>query len=378
MRLQLALLTVTFLSVTIGRARSEPQAYARVDVYSDEWITVVSPATMAVIDATDTLEVSARYTVDVLSGATPVMTTDIITSATPFAEERHEGEVGVKYRPDPTWSVGASYTASYEPDYQTHAAGVSADVELFDRLAQAAASYHVKIDNIGLSTDKTFSQGVIGHLVDLSWSQILDRNTVASLLVSGSHWSCADEVGCHSSPYRYVPIVAAEGPSNATRVALRERHPSTRGRGAVALRASRHLIDDLALHAGYRFYADTWKITGHTVDLAAAQSLLDDAILLRLEGRMTIQSAASFYRDRYEASATMTDLPRYRSGDREVAGLAEYMVGGRAEWTADALGPFSRLRINARLGRYWYRYPNYSVLPTRRAWLIGGGLNASF
>jgi len=126
-------------------------------------------------------------------------------------------------------------------------------------------------------------------------------------------------------------------------------------------------------------------VTGHTLDSHLSRSTLDDRLVLRAQVRLSHQSAASFYRDDY---VTTTDalipveddlgLPAYRTGDRELSGFDAVLLGGRAQWTFLGVGAFYELSLNARVTGVFFRYPDFSELPARRASIIGGGMGARF
>lgn len=367
MRLQLIGLGAILLSV---RGFAADGVAARVDVYTDEWITAVSPSTRGATSPADGVTVEAKYALDAVSGATQVLTVDAVSAATGFYEVRHEAHAGVQVAPSATWSFGADYQLSAEPDYVTHVAGASASAELLDRHATATLAYHVGFESAGRTTD-AFRERTTSHALDASWQHVLDRRTTLTALATGQVARCGPVFGCAASPYRYVAV----GQGGAPLFAVPERHPDLRARGAGALRIARHLGGGRALHAGYRFAGDSWAVIGHTADAALAQSFGGDAVVLRLDGRFTWQGAASFYRDTY---ATAPDAPRWRTADRELSGLWDAMAGARAEWAATGPGPIWRTRLNMRVARLWYRYPAFSELPERNAWLLGGGLDASW
>lgn len=365
MRLQLTAL----LLVLWPLPAAPTETGARVDTYSDGQIDVVTPAAR-LLHPFDGGEVEARYALDVLSGATRTLTADGISAATRFTERRHEGVVSGRWRPTTGDALGASYAVSVEPDFRTHRVGVEGEVELFERMVTLGASYNLDLNTAGRSDVPRYAQDAVGHALDLRWGQVLGRRTTATALASGRADFCDALLGCQASPYRYVAIGRDVGE------VVPERHPDLRVRGAAALRLTQGLVRGLALHAGYRFYADTWDIRAHTTDLALAVGLWADRLVVRGEGRFTWQGAASFYRDTYEGTDDL--VPAYRTADRELASLWDVAAGGRLEGSLSGLGPLMRVRVNARVTRLWYRYRDYSELPRRDAWLAGGGVGAVF
>lgn len=377
MRLQLtrgAIVAAAMFASSAGLAEDSPQGSARLDVYTDDWITVVSPSTRADVHVGENVEVQVKYALDVLSGATPAFTTDAVTSATEFDEKRHQAMLGVTYRPRAEYAVTGLYNLSLESDFVVHAFTLGLDSEILERMATVSVSYSLGLDTVGLATDDSFAEHVTRHALELGWTHILGKSTVLTLLGSGQANLCGEQVGCQASPYRYVAIFPSD--MDGVVIRIRERHPEERYRGAAAARITQNLGNQFALHGGYRLYGDNWGVVGHTVDVQLAKEFLGTGLLLRLEARGTRQSTASFYRDEYRLESASMALPKYRSGDREISGVLDGLAGLRAEWTLSPLGPLQAFRLTARVARAWYSYPEYSELSRRDAWLLGGGLSA--
>ncbi len=384
MRLQLASKLIGAAALVAASALAAPasgpgleRVGARVDVYTDGLITVISPSTSGSATLPGGVKVEAAYAVDVLSGATRAMTVDAVSAATHFEEERHEAHGVVSMEVAPYTTMGAAYSLSLEPDYETHAVSATFVREVLDRMATFSLAYRVNIESFGVAHDPGPRESLLGHAFDLSWSHILGPGTVLTGLVSAHIAYCGDTIGCHSGAYRWVGVYSG-GDEAKDVVALRERHPAQRVRGAAAIRLAQSLGSGFALHGGYRLYGDSWHILGHTVDAAFTSSLFAERLVLRAEARFTWQSAASFYRDRYIAPDSGDTMPAYRTADREMAGLWDVMLGLRAEYAIDIGGWLRQLHVNLRVAHIWYRYEAYSELPHRESWLIGGGLSAEF
>lgn len=370
MRLQLTIGALLLSTLSPGDAAPVAESGARFDTYADDWITVYSPAARTRAELTDGLEVDARYAMDALSGATQVLLVDGTTSATRFSEERHEGRVEARYRPDPLWSVAADYAVSVEPDDLTHRFGAEAVAEVLDRMATLTLSWHTSLRTMGRTDDPTLAEDTLTHALDLGWSQLLGRRTRLGLRATGEIDTCDPGHGCQASPYRFVALLGSTG----VRMVVSERHPDERLRGALGARLVQGLGGGLALHGGYRFYADSWHVIAHTADAAAVKTFLAERLALTAEGRFTWQTAASFYRDDYPLDAS----PARRTADRELAGVTDGLVGLRFEASWPDLGPLWRLTLNARASRHWYRYRDFTELPRRDAWLLGLGALASY
>jgi hypothetical protein len=121
-------------------------------------------------------------------------------------------------------------------------------------------------------------------------------------------------------------------------IEAQESHPRLRDRGALALRlrwAVPRARAALALEG--RLYRDTWAIQSFTVE-AGWEQKLPASLRLRLRARYYQQSGAAFYRDAGQANSYEAAGPvgAYFTGDREMAPLADLLVGARLAWAHDA------------------------------------------
>jgi len=370
-----ALIAAALLSGAASLA--EERAGVRVDVYTDEWIQVVSPAIEGGFGVGAGVQVNGGYSVDVLSGATRTQTVDVVSSATTFSERRHQASLSATASRHADRSATVGYTLSAEPDYVSNVGSVGFSKEILERMATVGGTYRLGRDRFGTATGEAVEGSAINQSLELGWSHILSRRTKGSLTLAGDYSACAESLGCQSSAYRFVPVLDLGAPQSL--LSLRERHPETRLRGAGALRLSQALSTELALHASYRYYADSWEVRGHTASLAAARTLLDERLMVRLDARGGWQRPASFYRDNYAIDGELSEqLPDYRSADPELAGVTSAMARGRVSWTWFSLGPLMEFGPNVRVARLWYRYHELEELPERDAWMIGGGASGSF
>ena len=224
-------------------------------------------------------------------------------------------------------------------------------------------------------TDSQFSQRNTSHQVNLSWDQIVSKKSTVAILMSGTSLQCGREIGCLSNPYRYV---AMHFDGSTDFVGVTERNPSQLYRGAVAFRGKRALSAHHAIHGGYRYYFDSWHISGHTADLSTSSLVFSERLLVAANGRASSQGSASFYTDSYTVESGVSEMPLYRTGDRELSGLSSTECGVRTSILFGSIGGVSAVALQGRINRQWYRYPNFSELPTRNAWVVGGGVNASY
>lgn len=372
MRLQLIVAAAVLWAAP---THAQQGAEARVDSYDDGWITVISPRIDGRVTVNETVEVSGGYDVDILSGATPV-SVDAVSSATRFEEVRHAADFGGTFGlGDSSWSLSSRYQVSIEPDFVTHAVSLGATGDLLQKMATLGLTYRIWSEQLGSVHDERLTERSLGQSLDVSWTHVLGRTTTITGTLSGELRLCPDSLGCMVSPYRYVPV---HDRGVGTLLSVAERHPDTRIRGAASLRLAQYLGAGVALHLDYRFYGDSWRVNGHTGALALAWGGFAERLIVKLEGRGSWQSAATFWSEHYASLPDQVTAPEYRTGDRELSGLWNVMAVLRVRASLLSVGPLARLGLNLRVGHAWYRYPNYDPLPELGAWIAGGGVHAEW
>lgn len=336
-------------------------ASARLDSYSDPWIVVLAPSVSASTSVWDGLGANLSYVADFVSGATPLVAADAVSSATRFDDVRHAPSIGLDRVAD-TWSVRGSYALSVESDHRAQVLTLGGSREALARRVRLDAALSGRAEVAGRADLPDYAAPSAGGTLDLGWSWVLDPLTTLRLRATGSWDHCAPELGCHANPYRLV----RDGG-----FVLSERHPDTRGRGAGSARVARSLPRSMALHLGYRYSGDTWRVRAHTGDAALAWSGSGERLVLRGEGRGVQQSGAAFL----DESAGL-EPSAWRSGDIELAGL--WAVGGGlgVELSAFSVPGLQRLSLVGKISHYSYHYPTGSPVHERPVLLLGGGLVA--
>lgn len=308
---------------------------AHTSVYADsDHVTVVTPAATAEIgDAISSWHAKGQYLVDVVSAAS----VDIVSTASQrWQEVRQAGEVDAGYK----WRrIGAQATAamSSEPDYASLAGGGNLTWDFGDKSHTAVIGYSLDHDRIGRTGTpiEIFSRSFWQHTVNGGVSLTLNRSALL-LLVS----DVVVERGDQSKPYRYIPMFSpavaptiARGASidavNSSRLPERplEHLPESRERYALTARFGYRFAHS-TLRIDERLYTDTWRLHASTTDAR---------YFLELSKRLTVwphlrahaQTAVYFWRRAYVASAagTSEQIPRFRTGDRELGPLATLTAG---------------------------------------------------
>jgi hypothetical protein len=183
-----------------------------------------------------------------------------------------------------------------------------------------------------------FSHTLWQHDVTGGVTLTLNRSTVLSLLCD-----VVLENGDQSKPYRYIPMFAPavagsieKGASidevNAKREPERplEHLPDSRQRGALTARLAWRM-ERATLRVDERLYADSWDLHASTTEV---RYLADVSERLTVWPRLRFhaQTGTEFWRRAYVATSNGTDLelPRYRTGDRELGPLASVTLGAGA------------------------------------------------
>lgn len=164
--------------------------------------------------------------------------------------------------------------------------------------------------------------------VNLSATQILSEREIGLVGVSYTRQS-----GYLEGTRNTVYSVAA-----STRIA--EAMPGEREKYTFTARYIRSLRENLALHADYRYYEDSWNIRAHTMEPSVARSFADEKGALRVFYRLYTQKAAKYYAHSFaSAQPNMTsdsDLAAYtanEAGAQFSYALEDWDALGMSDWT---------------------------------------------
>lgn len=311
-------------------------ASAHTAAYTDtDHVTVVTPVVAA--DVENPLagyRVEGAYLVDVISAAS----VDIVSTASRrWQETRHAGTLDASYGPKNV-TLHATGAISREPDYAAIAGGARFTWDFWDRNHTILVGFthdHDTIGRTGTSFD-VFSHTLDVNTFDAGLSLTLNRSTMLSLVSD-----LILERGDQSKPYRYIPMFSAsvapgieKGASidsvNAQRLPERplEHLPETRERYALTARFG-HRFDHGTLRVDERLYSDSWNLHASTTEIRYYVDVSRRLMLwpkLRVHG----QTGTYFWKRAYVAALAPVgalDLPRYRTGDRELGPLGTLALG---------------------------------------------------
>jgi len=260
-----------------------------------------------------------NYYVDMISSAS----IDVITTASPYTEERTQWSLGMDYlRGNTTMSVG--YTSSVESDFDAKTYSFSVSQDMFGDLTTLTLSYSLGDDLVGRSDDPAFERENKRQQYGLGITQILTRNLITTLKFE----TITDE-GFMNNPYRSVRYA-----DSGTAIGFSfepELYPNTRTSNAVGLRAKYYLPYRAALEVEYRYFTDTWDIESHTASLGYTHPW--GAFTFNARYRYHDQTGAHFYSDLFPRS----EATNFRGRDKELSPLTSqsFKLGASYEFLSE-------------------------------------------
>jgi Protein of unknown function (DUF3570) len=295
-------------------------------------------------DLGSTVNVDLGYTADAVTGATAtVYSVDAVSSATKFSDFRNEGKLGVTFTGRrSTLNVGGSVGA--ERDYLSLTAGGGGSVDLPGKNTTFAVQYAHNFDQVcdhdnatatplerhalaGVDPcnkkDGLFGQDTPGmtvwHDISIDSAQgTVTQNLSPTMNLQLALWGQIIH-GFQSDPYRRVQIGQNQPQENS---------PLVRDRIALVVKWNRFFPRlHAALHANLRGYSDTWGVESGAAEMAWSQ-YFGDNLLIDLHGRISQQTAATFFKDAFFYQTEST-AGAYFTGDRELSPVRNIMAGAK-------------------------------------------------
>jgi hypothetical protein len=301
-----ALAALLSLAATLSAATlPEERVQAMYHSYDGGGVEVTGPALNARMNFGSTVSATADYYVDSISAAS----IDVVTSASPYSEQRTEYGVGIEWLYGDA-IVSAGYANSDESDYQadTYSLGVAQDV--FAGMTTVALAYAHGDDVVG-RVDTDFEDKIDRDSYLVGVNQVLTPRLLANLT-----YEAITEDGFLSNPYRSARILGAQVP---------ERYPRTRTSHAVALGGIWSPGRDDSVRGSYRYFTDTWDIGAHTFELGYSR-YINPRWIADLRLRYYTQDAASFYSDNFDQEYN------YMARDKELSTFDSLSAGGALSW----------------------------------------------
>ena len=305
--------------MAFGTAQSGVLPEDRADIlyhlYDGGGVEIDGPSILVRKQVGKSLSFVGNYYVDMVSSAS----IDVITTASPYTEERTQWSLGMDYlRGNTTMSVG--YTSSEESDYDAATYNFSVSQDMFGDLTTLTLSYALGDDIVRKSGDDTFEKFLDKQVYGVGLTQILTKN-----LISTVNFETMTDEGYMNNPYRSVRYFDS---TDALGYKYEEElYPNTRTSNALGIRARYFLPYRAAIEGEYRYFIDTWDIEGHTASLTYIHPWKDFTFTGKF--RYHDQTGAHFYSDLFSrAQAT-----NFRGRDKELSPLTSYTFKLKAAYT---------------------------------------------
>ncbi len=341
-----ALLLLLPLAASAG-VLPEDRADLMYHYYDGGGVSIDGPSLLVRKKFAEKYAVNASYYVDMVSSAS----IDVITTASPYSEERTQYGVGFEYLRGKV-SYAASFSNSSENDYNADTASLSISQDMFGDLTTVALSFTRGWDDVTRRGDAVFADTIDRRIYGVDVSQIATKR-----LILGLSFETITEEGFLNNPYRQVRFV---DPVEALGYAYEfERYPRTRTGNALSVRARWFLPYRAALQGDYRYYTDTWEIRSSTVELAYTHPLGDEWTF-DVHYRFYDQSAAEFYSDLFPRENFQNFLAR----DKELASMQSHTLGFGVgyEFKPSRFEFLGKAAVNLKYDRIRFSYDDFRDL----------------
>ena len=324
-RLGIVVLFLALLASSGARAGVLPEDRADVlyHLYTGGGVDINGPSVLVRKQVGKSTSFVANYYVDMISSAS----IDVITTASPYDEERTQWSLGMDYLHGNT-TMTINYTSSVESDFDAKTYSFAVSQDMFGDLTTITLSYALGDDIVGSSQDPTFERENDRQQYGVGITQILSRNLIAAL-----NFQVITDEGFLNNPYRSVRYA---DPGTALGYSYEpELYPNTRTSSAVGLRAKYYLPYRAAIEAEYRYFTDTWDIKSDTLSLTYIHPL--GPWTFSAKYRYHDQTGAAFFSDLF----SRPEATNFRGRDKELSPLtsstvrlaaAYEFIGGAEGW----------------------------------------------
>lgn len=302
---------VIFLSnTTHGAVLEEDRADVLYHSYDGGGMKIDGPAILLRKKASESVALSAYYYVDTISSAS----VDVLSTASPYTEERLEGQLGVEYLHDKT-TLALNVRQSDEDDYLAKSVNFNVSHDTFGDLMNINLGFAFSDNAIWRNGDDLFEEESQQFRVRAGISQILTKNLSVALSIE----SVADE-GYLNNPYRTVRYIDESVPAGVGYQS--EVYPNTRNSFSTKLSASYYLPYRAALFLHYRYFSDSWKINANDIEVSYRHPI-GKSLEVEVKARYYQQSEANFYSDLFPYQ----DAQNYLARDKELSDFDDLTLG---------------------------------------------------
>lgn len=350
------ILTISLL-LAFGSAAAGVLPDDRSDVmyhlYDGGGVTIDGPSVLVRKQIGSSISMVANHYLDFVSSAS----IDVITTASPYTEEREQWSLGMDYLRGNT-TMSASYTSSVESDFDATTYSLSVSQDMFGDLTTLSLSYAYGDDIVGSSVDPTFKRENTRQHYGVGLTQILTRNLITSL-----NFEVITDEGFLNNPYRSVRYA---DPGSALGYSYeQELYPNTRTSSALGIRAKYYLPYRAAIEGEVRLFGDTWDIEGTTASLAYTHPW--GPWTFKAKYRWHDQTGAAFFQDLFSRS----EATNFRARDKELSPLTShtFKLGASYEFIGGAEGWrwIKKATVNAHIDVLNVDYHEFKDLSTGAA-----------
>lgn len=352
MMLRRYFVTILLLGLT-GSASAGVLPEDRADVlyhlYDGGGVEIDGPSILVRKKAGKSLSFVGNYYVDMVSSAS----IDVITTASPYTEERKQWSLGMDYLHRNT-TMRVNYVSSEESDYDAETVSFSVSQDMFGDLTTLTLGYALGDDLVRLSNDPSFSKTLDRQSYSIGISQVLTKNLISTL-----NFETITDEGYLNNPYRSVRYFDSD--SDLGYSFEQELYPNTRTSNSLGLRARYYLPYRAAVEGEYRYFTDTWDIEGHTAAITYIHPWGDFTFTGKF--RLHDQTGAHFYNDLFAHS----EATNFRGRDKELSPLTSYTFKLQAAYeflhdNGNDWGFIKRATVTASINMLHVDYDNFSDL----------------
>jgi len=315
--------------------------------YEGGGLKVEGPSVLVRKAYKDKFSVWGNYYVDMITSAS----IDVVTTASPYTEEREEISLGIDYLHGKT-SMGLAYTNSEESDYSANSVRFGISHDFFGDLTTLGISYARGWDEVRRNGDDLFLEEAKRQSYRVDLSQIITKNFIVNLNYEG----VSDE-GFLNNPYRQVRYY---DPNSARGFNFEpEIYPRTRTSSAFAARGMYFLPYRASVKAEVRTYTDTWGIKGWNAELGYVHPVTEN-LIVEASYRYYTQTAADFYADLFPYSGSHNFMAR----DKELATYFNHTVGAGVsyEFKVPWIGFLKRGELSLMVDYMMFDYQDFNDL----------------
>ncbi len=342
------LITLAVLATAVGSFAAtlpEDRTDLLYHAYEGGGADIDGPALVVRKSFGDKVSLSGKYYVDSVSSAS----VDVVTTASPYSEERIETSFGASYLYDST-QFSLNITNSDENDFQGRSYFFSVSQEMFGALTTVSLGYGLGDDTVSRNGDDDFEDIIDRQHYQLGLTQVLTKNWIASI----DYEAITDE-GYLNNPYRSVRYQDGSGGY----LYQAEEYPRTRTSNSLSLRSRYFLKYGAAITADYRYFTDTWDIQGHTGGIGYVHKFRD-SWTFEAGYRYHTQTQAEFYSDLFDRPSAQNFIAR----DKELSSFSDHMgrIGVTYAFSKKMLPFVKRGTVNLYFNRFRFDYDNFRDL----------------